>query len=36
MADLVFWLWAPSLLSVVAIGGYVLTRRAKHRHNPAE
>lgn len=35
MADLVFWLWAPALLIIVAGLGYVLTRD-KHHHTPAE
>jgi hypothetical protein len=29
MADLVFWLWAPLLLILVAVFGLALTRRDK-------
>lgn len=34
--SLVFWLWAPALLIIVAGFGYVLTRGDKHHHTPAE
>jgi hypothetical protein len=31
MVDLVFWLWAPALLVIIAIVGLALTRR-DHLH----
>ena len=34
MTDLVFWLWAPTLLIIVAGFGLFLTRR--HRMHPGE
>ncbi len=39
MPDLLFWLWAPSLLLIaaaVALGAEYLGRRRRHRHTPAE
>lgn len=39
MLDLVFWLWAPSLLTAVAVMGLLIDRhdrRRNHQHTPAE